>query len=119
MQLRSRMFSLLAILGICIGFIGTTFSVLVYMTKDYNSYNLVLSFFNVDTALRLQLEQLPISKALVLRILNLSAALFPWAAMMYALHLGNLFFRKQRRIIALILCAVFCLQVLLFDFKMI
>ena len=61
MQLRSRIFSLLAILGICIGFIGTTFSVLVYMTKDYNSYNLVLSFFNVDTALRLQLEQLPIS----------------------------------------------------------
>lgn len=119
MQLRSRIFSLLAILGICIGFIGTTFSVLVYMTKDYNSYNLALSFFNVDTALRLQLEQLPISKALVLRILNLSAALFPWAAMMYALHLGNLFFRKQRRIIALILCAVFCLQVLLFDFKMI
>lgn len=119
MQFRFRIYSLLAILGICIGFIGTSFSVLVYMAKDYNSYNLVLSFFNVDTSMRLQLEQLPISKALVLRILNLSATLFPWAAMMYALHLGNLFFRKQRRLIAFILCAVFSLQVLLFDYRIV
>lgn len=119
MQFRSRVYSLLAILGICVGFIGTTCSVLIYMTKDYNGYNLVMSFFNVDTATRLRLEQLPISKATVLQILNLSAALFPWAAMMYALHLGNLFLRKQRKLIARLLCAVFALQVLLFDCKIV
>lgn len=65
-----------SLLGIALGFLGISFSVMVYMAKDYNTFNTVYEFFGVSKSQQFFMSRLDISKPALLRCLNLSHALF-------------------------------------------
>ena len=85
------------VLGLCVGFMGTAVTSIIYMAKDYNAYNTVYTFFNVSKELQLALTQLPIGKLWLLRILNVSHVLFVLCSIFYALRFSDLFSRGTVR----------------------
>jgi signal transduction histidine kinase len=110
-----RFFSTIAMVGICIGFVGTVFGSLTYMAKDYNAYNSVYAFFGVSTQTRLALMKLPIGKAATLTILNLSHIMFVLASVMFALLFSGILPRGVARYVRLFAVLMASIQALFMD----
>jgi len=92
-----RLVSALIVIGLCIGFVGTVSSSIIYMAKDYNAYNTVYTFFNVTKALQMELTRLPISKFWLLRILTLSHVVYVLFSALFALRFSDLLPRGKVR----------------------
>lgn len=106
---------MLILSAFCVGFAGTTAAVLIYMAKDYNGYNLVSVFFNVSAEQRMALEHLSIGKTAVLRMMNVSCALYPCAAALYAISFSEVIPRRMGRALGGAAMAVAVLQAVLMD----
>lgn len=110
-----RPFSIVAMIGICSGFVGTVFSSLIYMAKDYNAYNSVYAFFGVSTELRLALTRLTLSKIATLRLLNLSHIAFVLASVLFALLFSDLVPRRASRVVRLTALMLASIQLVFLD----
>lgn len=90
-----------SLLGIALGFLGISVSVMVYMAKDYNTFNTVYEFFGVSKAQQFYMSGLSISKPALLRCLNVSHALFIASAALLGtqttIHPGKPIWRCLRR----------------------
>lgn len=105
----------LIVTGLCIGFVGTTITSIVYMAKDYNAYNTVYTFFNVSKALRMELTRLPIGKFWILRLLNLSHVAYVLFSVFFALRFSDLLSRGKIRFLHGTSLALALLQAVFLD----
>lgn len=110
-----RLTSALTVTGICLGFIGTVFSVLCYMAKDYSAYNSVYAFFGVRAAEQIALTRFPISKLWLLRMLNLSHILFVLCAILFVLLFSDLLSRRLLRVFRSIAITLALVQAFFLD----
>lgn len=105
----------LIVIGLCLGFVGTTVSSIIYMAKDYNAYNTVYTFFNVSKALRMELTRLPIEKFWILRLLNLSHVAYVLFSAFFALRFSDLLSRGTKRLLRGLCLALALVQTVFLD----
>ncbi len=103
------------VIGICAGFVGTVFSSMAYMAKDYYAYNYVYAFFGVSTQFQVSLTNLPIDKIVLLQILNLSHIIFVLSSVLFSLLFTNLLSHGLLKAFRWALCILAAVQLVFLD----
>jgi len=88
MNKRESQWLRIGVIGMLTGFLLVTGGTIIYMGKDYNTYNLVYSFFGINTHMRIWLANLPIGQGMLLRLANIGSALLFLSVFGYALQIS-------------------------------